>query len=292
MKPFSPRPNSDLRQSSDKRLQQALAYLDLDAEEELEAFRRWQENRVNSPLGDRQASNISRGGNPPQSTHPQPYFEDLDMEDDSRRGINLFPFVALLSLLAAAAGIGLAFSWLTSPNPQTTRDDRQDSPVVQQPETGLISIPLEELPLIPVSPSETARIRSNPRWQRANDIGPDGEAVANAAGQGTESSEADLFEAGSPTTEQVESQNVAFATPVTPSVDGLGPNLGSGTFLVLMTYQDDGSLARAQQYSQGAFVKQLGDETYVQLAAFEQLEYARHMADNLRRQGVPVLILQ
>ena len=91
--------------------------------------------------------------------------------------------------------------------------------------------------------------------------------------------------------ELVESTNVAVATPRSPRLD-LGPSFGEGSYLVLMTYQGDNSLSQARKYSQGAFIKQLDGETYVQLAAFDQLEYARHMADNLRRQGVAVLILQ
>ncbi len=72
----------------------------------------------------------------------------------------------------------------------------------------------------------------------------------------------------------------------------LGPNRGEGTFVVLMTYQGDNSLEMARQLSQDAFVKDVAGEKYVQLAAFQQLEYARYMAENLKERGLPVTISQ
>ncbi|NJK64893.1 MAG: hypothetical protein HC921_21295 [Synechococcaceae cyanobacterium SM2_3_1] len=80
---------------------------------------------------------------------------------------------------------------------------------------------------------------------------------------------------------------------VLPAVsETLGPNRGEGTFVVLMIYQGDNSLEIARQLSQDAFVKDVAGEKYVQLAAFQQLEYARYMAENLKQRGVPVTISQ
>lgn len=92
-------------------------------------------------------------------------------------------------------------------------------------------------------------------------------------------------------TERIESTNVGVRTTTAPRLE-LGPDLGDGNYLVLMAYQGEDSLSLAREYAQGAFIKQYDGKTYIQLASFNQLEYARHMADNLRRQGLSVLILQ
>ncbi len=88
---------------------------------------------------------------------------------------------------------------------------------------------------------------------------------------------------------RVESRNVAVTTTSAPRLD-LGPEFGDGEFLVLMTYQDESSLIQAKQHSQGAFVTQFNGVNYIQLAVFDQLEYARHMADNLRREGISAIV--
>ncbi|MDX2271889.1 MAG: hypothetical protein NW237_08050 [Cyanobacteriota bacterium] len=77
-------------------------------------------------------------------------------------------------------------------------------------------------------------------------------------------------------------------SPTTP--DPLGPNQGEGVFVVLIPYQGDSSLAQARQISGGAFVKDINGQKYVQLASFEQLEYARYEAEKLRKQGLPIEI--
>jgi hypothetical protein len=88
-------------------------------------------------------------------------------------------------------------------------------------------------------------------------------------------------------------QTDGLSLGVVPTVsETLGPNRGEGTFVVLMTYQGDNSLEIARQLSQDAFVKDVAGEKYVQLAAFQQLEYARYMAENLKQRGVPVMISQ
>ena len=94
---------------------------------------------------------------------------------------------------------------------------------------------------------------------------------------------------GSRTTERVESSNVAVRTTTIPRLE-LGPEYGEGNFIVLMTYDGDDSLTLAREYSAGAFVKQIGGDRYIQLAVFDQIEYARHLADRLRNQGLSVLV--
>lgn len=91
------------------------------------------------------------------------------------------------------------------------------------------------------------------------------------------------------TTEQVESANVAVRTTSIPRLE-LGPEFGEGNYIVLMTYEGEDSLTQAREYSAGAFVKQIDGDRYIQLAVFDQLEYARHLADRLRRQGLSVLV--
>jgi hypothetical protein len=72
--------------------------------------------------------------------------------------------------------------------------------------------------------------------------------------------------------------------------DPLGPDQGEGTYLVLMDYQGDGTLAQARQVANGAFVKDIDGQKYVQLASFQQLEYARYMAEELRKKGISTTI--
>ena len=94
---------------------------------------------------------------------------------------------------------------------------------------------------------------------------------------------------GSRTTERVESSNVAVRTTTIPRLE-LGPQYGEGNFIVLMTYDGDDSLTLAREYSAGAFVRQINGARYIQLAVFEQVEYARHLAARLRNQGLSVLV--
>ncbi|MGK7911499.1 MAG: hypothetical protein AB4050_08455 [Synechococcus sp.] len=211
-------------------------------------------------------------------------------------------------------------------------------------ESGPLGIPLTEMPLIPVDPSATSRVRSShitadlDAYDRARDessrpsreseiLSRDGAIAVNPNVRQSDlwdspisspevSTSRQFFPEDSATEDSfserhldrhnsdrntrdrntsdreiVESSNVAEARTTSPRLD-LGPSFGEGSYLVLMAYQGDNSLSQARKYSRGAFIKQLDGETYVQLAAFDQLEYARHMADNLRNQGVSVLILQ
>jgi cell division septation protein DedD len=68
--------------------------------------------------------------------------------------------------------------------------------------------------------------------------------------------------------------------------------MGEGVYLVLMDYRGELSLQQARQYASGAFIKQVNGSPYVQIAAFRQLEYARHLADTLRGEGYAVVIAQ
>ncbi|MGK7910856.1 MAG: hypothetical protein AB4050_05130 [Synechococcus sp.] len=92
-----------------------------------------------------------------------------------------------------------------------------------------------------------------------------------------------------PGTERVESSNVAVRATSIPRLE-LGPEYGEGNFIVLMTYDGEDSLTLAREYSAGAFVKQVEGDPYIQLAVFDQLEYARHLASRLRNQGLSVLV--
>ncbi|MEM8714409.1 MAG: hypothetical protein AAGE92_01315 [Cyanobacteria bacterium P01_G01_bin.4] len=138
------------------------------------------------------------------------------------------------------------------------------------------------------SATEPSREDSTPRQFFRNDS-PTEETAANRR-QNRDARESEVEVQRDGDRELVETPNVAVATTTSPRLE-LGPSFGEGSFLVLMAYQGDNSLSQARKYSQGAFIKQLDGETYVQLAAFDQLEYARHMADSLRNQGVAVLIL-
>ena len=301
------------------------------------------------------------------------YLEDMDFHDDELDEDNKwFPWIAGGGLCAACVGIGIAFSWLMSPVP-TARDrnlstaqptevaradlgsNNRDSELeTNDPSASVepggrgsspgddnpLGVPLTDLPLIPVDPATSSRVRPShitadldrPSANDSELLTRDGEIAIGPARQPNtefwserESSRnmddyprdffpSDRRDADGPVAsrrldddrldreldderelegdrERVESSNVAVATTTSPRLD-LGPSLGEGSYLVLMAYQGDNSLSQARSYSQGAFIKQLDGETYVQLAAFDQLEYARHMADDLRKQGVAVLILQ
>ncbi len=74
--------------------------------------------------------------------------------------------------------------------------------------------------------------------------------------------------------------------------DSLGPNRGEGTFLVLTTYAGEESLAQARRVAPDAFVKDVNGQKFVQVAAFEQLEYARYHAETLKNQGFNVTIVE
>lgn len=75
-----------------------------------------------------------------------------------------------------------------------------------------------------------------------------------------------------------------------PASSALGPQGGAGTYLVVIRYQGEASLAQARQVSAGAFVKTIDGQEFVQLAAFQQVEHARYMAEDLRRQGFAVQV--
>ncbi len=239
----------------------------------------------------------------------QAYLEDMDYYDERPGwGSGLFPWIAGLGICLASAGVGVAFSWMMSPTQTASNRDNEtlqantagsNSTVGEPEESDPLGIPLEELALIPVDPLANSQVRpsrlpgsvsepsnwaANPALRRRNDSLEEGDDAQQ--NQESERSSNEIVE-----TEQVETRNVGATTTSNPRLD-LGPDLGEGTFLVLMTYQGDNSLSEAREHSQGAFIKRLEGETYVQLAAFDQLEYARHMADRLRRQGVSVLILQ
>ena len=90
-------------------------------------------------------------------------------------------------------------------------------------------------------------------------------------------------------TDRSDAATTALATPQ-PAIS-LGPQGGEGTYLVLLQYQGEGALARARQVSSEAFLRTINGQQFIQLAAFRQLEHARYMADDLRRQGFAVQVI-
>jgi cell division septation protein DedD len=85
---------------------------------------------------------------------------------------------------------------------------------------------------------------------------------------------------------------VAFRPPLPPDQVAVLPSQSEGTFIVVVTYEDETSLQRVRQQSPNAFIKTIGGQRYVQVASFQQVEYARFLAEELRQQGFNALISQ
>lgn len=220
----------------------------------------------------------------------KPMVEDLDDEWSGRVEFPIPIPLALAGVTVAALIAGMGVSWLLSPRspdrPAATAQSRASTDRQH-------SLDLTELPLLPVDPDSADRVR--PSGGRELDI-----ARADASERNERLApnyRPSQVGAGSPTTRnQFDSPELAIR-PAARTTTGtlhstLGANLGEGNFVVLMTYQDDSSLARARQVEPSAFVKRLGDRTYVQLASFRQLEHARYMADQLSREGLAVVVSQ
>ncbi|MEM6446380.1 MAG: hypothetical protein AAF704_07430 [Cyanobacteria bacterium P01_D01_bin.123] len=224
----------------------------------------------------------------------QPMLEDLD--DEWSNGVD-FPIpipLALVGVTLAALMAGMGVSWLLSPG-QPSRPPAATAKS-QASAGGRVPIDLNELPLLPVAPDSGDRLRQQDR--REVEL-----ASADAPDSGTNDiptyRQSDLAADLPATRRAFDSPELAVHPAVHPGAAqaatlprSLGTDLGEGTFVVLMTYQGDRSLERARQIEPSAFVKRLGDRTYVQLATFRQLEHARHLADRLSREGVPVVISQ
>ncbi|MEN9231863.1 MAG: hypothetical protein Q6L68_13240 [Thermostichus sp. DG02_5_bins_236] len=249
----------------------------------------------------------------------QEVVEDLEVEETQQSGGVFSPWVVLLLWALSCAGIGFGVRWLIWPEelslPQTS-----SLPTTTEPPT---EVNLAQLPLIPLGPVETQvgeefysgswdpsrlalGLASTPNLQdlQVNPL----EDTPNLL-DSLQMDLASLTDAASSaeqrprTVEQLAAtleRPVQEAEPAMTSslpaaashLDSLGPNRGEGTFLVLTTYLGDESLARARQVADGAFVKDVDGQKFVQLAAFEQLEYARYHAETLKSQGFNVTITE
>lgn len=248
-------------------------------------------------------------------------FEDLEEEwdddDSADGGPGLLPWLALLVLAASTAGIGMGLSWLFAPS--------SDMPMIAMPNWLQRDSAQPELPVMTeVADLPVSNIRPNTTVNNRPAIGQieDAQATTGSATGTTparpsevaanlratrdftdspELSGLTLRDVAEPVVE--EPQAILAAAPsfvaapleVVPPDSGvidLGDNKGEGNFLVLVSYQNDASLTQARQVVTDAFVRQMGGETYIQVAAFSQLEYARHMADELQAQGLSVTITQ
>lgn len=230
------------------------------------------------------------------------------------------PLWVLLLWVLSCAGIGFGVRWLIWPEelslPQSAAHRAEEGIPAQ--------VDLAQLPLIPLEPVEgqvgeefysggldpgrlSLGLAATPDWKDLQvdplqdvpnlldslqtDLALASEESAPPRSQTVEQLAASLERPSQPSPPtSVGSQNVV---PLSDnSVDSLGPNRGEGTFLVLTTYSGDESLARARQVSHGAFVKDVDGQKFVQLAAFEQLEYARYHAETLKNKGFNVTIAE
>ncbi|MEN9202227.1 MAG: hypothetical protein Q6K80_10705 [Thermostichus sp. DG_1_6_bins_120] len=251
----------------------------------------------------------------------QEVVEDLEVEETQRSGRVFSPWLVLLLWAFSCAGIGFGVRWLIWPE-ELSLPQTRSLPAPTKPEIP-IEINLAELPLIPSQPLATQvgeefysgdwdpdrlvlGLASTPNWQDLH-IDPlqNTPNLLDSLQRDLPSvtSEASTAEPRPRTVEQLvatlerPSQAaepvVASSLPVTAGdLDSLGPNQGEGTFLVLTTYSGDESLARARQIAEDAFVKDVNGQKFVQLAAFEQLEYARYHAETLKSQGFNVTITE
>ncbi|MEN9225711.1 MAG: hypothetical protein Q6L60_12080 [Thermostichus sp. HHBFW_bins_43] len=251
----------------------------------------------------------------------QEVVEDLEVEETQQSAGVFSPLLVLLLWALSCAGIGFGVRWLIWPEelslPQT---GSLSAPTEASIPT---QVNLAQLPLIPLGPVEAQvgeEFYSGSLDPSQLALGlftpPDLEDLRIDPLEDTpnllDSLQTDLAlasEEPSPTSLRTVEQLVASLErppqPVESAVappqsqltsysdlDALGPNQGEGTFLVLTTYLGDESLARARQVADGAFVKEVGGQKFVQLAAFEQLEYARFHAETLKNQGFNVTITE
>ncbi|MCF2970662.1 hypothetical protein L1047_05560 [Synechococcus sp. Nb3U1] len=245
----------------------------------------------------------------------QEVVEDLEVEETQRFGGVFSPWMVLFLWALSCAGIGFGVRWLIWPEelslPQTSN--------LPTSEPGIpTEVNLAQLPLIPLGPVETPVGEEfySGNWDPSRlalglstppDLGNLQIAPLDDTPNLLDSLQTDLvlLEATPPpslrTVEQLAASLERPSQPTesliappasTSNLDSLGPNQGEGTFLVLTTYLGDESLARARQVADGAFVKDVDGQKFVQLAAFEQLEYARYHAETLKSQGFNVTITE
>ncbi|MEO1133293.1 MAG: hypothetical protein AAFX40_11375 [Cyanobacteria bacterium J06639_1] len=298
-------------------LQQAIASLNLDVVRELQIFRQWQHSGDSRPMTPLRAAGArSRGATAPSSpsaraevnsqnkvrSEPEPanqtasMVEDLDEEwiDDGGFPIPIPLALAGVTLAALMAGVGV--SWLLSPgapsdpSPTTAQQASARSPVGAG---DRLPIDLDALPLIPVDPESGARVRSPQREDEAFDtLARVDETIPDY--RPSELFEDETLPAVRPAFDspELDTRPAANSGSLIAAAPNLGAQLGEGTYYVLMDYRGDRSLDLAREIEPTAFLKRFGDRTYIQIATFQQLEYARHMADALSQQGYITTVSQ
>ncbi len=265
-------------------------------------------------------TNQPKSGSSVQRSSPvliQEVVEDLEEEETQQPSGVFSPLLVLLLWALSCAGIGFGVRWLIWPEELSLP---QTSILPKRTEEGIpTQVNLAQLPLIPLGPVEVQVGEEfySGNWDPSQlELGlvttPALEDLHIDPLEGTpnllDSLQTDLALASEeppppslPTVEQLAASlerpsqptESVIAPPLsTNNLDSLGPNRGEGTFLVLTTYLGDESLARARQVSDGAFVKDVNGQKFVQLAAFEQLEYARYHAETLKSQGFNITITE
>ncbi|MEN9222043.1 MAG: hypothetical protein Q6M04_06360 [Thermostichus sp. BF3_bins_97] len=271
-----------------------------------------------------QRSGQPQNGSSVQRSAPvliQEVVEDLEVEETQRPAGVFSPLLVLLLWALSCAGIGFGVRWLIWPEELSLP---QTSTLPTPTEEGIpTQVNLAQLPLIPLGPVE-AQVgeefysgRLDPSQLALGLVTtPDLGDLQIDPLEGTpnllDSLQTDLTLVSAttplppPRLRTVEQLAASLERPSQPTesllapplpasnsnLDSLGPNRGEGTFLVLTTYLGDESLARARQVADGAFVKDVDGQKFVQLAAFEQLEYARYHAETLKNQGFNVTITE
>ncbi|MFQ3612132.1 MAG: hypothetical protein SNJ68_00280 [Cyanobacteriota bacterium] len=276
------------------------------------------------PSGFQRSGQAKQQGASVQRSSPvliQEVVEDLEVEETQPSGGVFSPWVVLLLWALSCAGIGFGVRWLIWPEelslPQTSSLPTTTEPGIPT------EVNLAQLPLIPLEAVETPvgeefysggwdpgrlalGLVSTPNLQ---DLQIDPLQNTPNLLDSLQTDLASLMDAASSAEQRPRTVEQLAATLERPSqeaepavtsslpaaashLDSLGPNRGEGTFLVLTTYLGDESLARARQVADGAFVKDVDGQKFVQLAAFEQLEYARYHAETLKSQGFNVTITE
>lgn len=272
------------------------------------------------------SSAMSDSSSSPRPTYlePQDVVEDLELEESLGIPRLISPVLVLLLWLGACVGIVWSIGWLITPDSaqRATSPARLDEEGSGQPTPPPLG-PLPDLlgmPLIPVGSEETlspdTRVVEylNPRTGEMvrrilrptfahERVDPLDDVVNPLSGLTVARSRILPLPTPRPqrrpATEVVATANrsrleASYSDPLpllSPiSTDPIDPNRGEGIFLVVMDYAGDQSLQRARVFSEGAFVTRIGGQRFVQLAAFEQVEYARYMADSLRQQGIPATV--
>ncbi|GAB4215728.1 MAG: hypothetical protein OHK0012_16480 [Synechococcales cyanobacterium] len=256
-----PRPKPSLRE--------ALQGIELDILQELEAFRAWQQQQITS---DQLPANL---------------IEDLDEDEPDRFGWVSHTLLLFSVWVASCAGLIVGLWWLFNPG--------SPNQVRRVPQPPLIRVNLAELPLVPPLDVETVPIIP---WIELATLPliPEVDLEALLAAQ-IPTPTPTLTPSPTPTPTAVAATPVPdptalFRPPITPDQVSVSPNQSEGTFIVVISYDGETTLASARRESPGAFIKTIAGQQYVQMASFQQVEYARFLAEELRQKGFNALISQ